>query len=168
MTHPREITHASVACFAVKDMAKHKGRHAECRGFLWPRVYVDRAAQFLPGFDSLMYHEGMHAIEYHNATCGGVLVIGLAAASMAIGASMPWLALLVPACIALWFWLKRSHEASADAMALWGAGAQDFEAMLLMHRAPTGRFARWCYGATIAERRRRAYARLSTLRKGDR
>lgn len=167
MTHPRQITHETIACHAEMGMAKRKGRYAECRGFIFPRVYVDRAAQFLPGFDSLLYHEGAHAFEYHNATCGSVLVIGVLATSLAIGAGMPWLGILAPVSVVLWLWLKRSHEATADAMALWGAGAPDFEAMLLMHRAPTSRFGRWCYGATIEERRRRAYARMSKLRKRE-
>jgi len=161
MTEPKDIRIPNVQCFARHALVKTHKTYALTVGAFHPRVLVDRAAESMPGFEALMYHEGTHAYEYHTLLDLIIVGSGLVALSLGIALQTAWPIAWVPLGIALWFWWRREREVRADAIAMYGAGLPEYRAMLLMHAHPRGWFWRWCYGKDISHRELRARKRCN-------
>jgi hypothetical protein len=156
LTHPSEITAETIDVFAVANLRVYgHSTVGACVGILSPRVYVDRAVQLKPGFESLMFHEGTHAYERHRFA--GLLIAGSGVAGFSVGL-VYWLPLMAMGVVsaALWVrWCKRM-EIRADAVALFGAGYRDFYSFLRLVGKPRTRWGKWCYGKSFAARTGRA------------
>lgn len=157
----RLITDCQPPVIFQPGLLSRRGLYGAARGIVNPVVVVDRMGEGEPGFESLMFHEGLHVHERH--ALAGVLVLLGGCAAFALGLGLEaWgllgTSLLTPAAFAWW---RREQEVRADAFALRGAGARDFMAFVLMHPHPEGRWGRWCYGETPAKRFNRAVARAA-------
>lgn len=162
MIHPQKmIAEAPPPVVMTPGLHKRTGLWGLARGVVFPVVLFDRQAEGMPGAEALLFHEGLHVHEKH-ALAGGMLVgIGIALAAVGVAWEVWPLALASLLTPAVWAWWRREAEARADAFALRGAGSIDFRAFVAMHPHPIGRFWRWVYGRTAAQRIERAVMRAA-------
>lgn len=137
MIDPSKLHLSQPKCIRQPGLWRRTGLWAFTEGVLDPVIYVDSGAEVQPGFEALMYHESLHAIERH-------ALLGLVAVCTVV----------------LWPFMRRAGEVRADVFALRAAGPQEFRAFVLMHPHPTGMFWRWVYGRTPKDRAERAFARV--------
>lgn len=142
MIEPRDLlTWAQPPIYPKPGLHKRYGVYAMAYGVWSPRILVDRNYEGQPGWEAMMFHEGLHVHERH-ALCGLVLLL-----IPVVG----WIA---------WFLWRREQEIRADAFALKGSGPSETWAFIRqLHPHPTDWFGRWCYGRTAKDRWERTVAR---------
>lgn len=144
MIDPQDLIRRQPPTMHLPGLHKRYGVYGMARGVFHPVVVVDRTkVEGRPGFEALMFHEGLHAHERH-------ALIGFAMLAVPV---LGWLA---------WLWWRREQEIRCDAFAFRGAGPSEFYSFCRMHPHPTERFGRWCYGQNADDR----YAR--TLKRAGR
>lgn len=120
---PLELVRAMPAHGSVRGLHDRWGVYACSLGIWRPWVAVDRKAETMPGFDALIYHESLHATEWHALLGLSILLAGAVEFAAAVVLELWLSALLGPlVAIVLWALWKREAETRADAIALYGAG----------------------------------------------
>ncbi len=132
-----------------------------CVGILYPRVVIDRKMESTTGFEALCFHEATHAYEYHTLTGNLFVIAGLTGLALAIVLQFPLLLVLTALGLGGYGWWCREKEGRADAVALYGAGAGEFWAFMLLLGAQRTWWGAWCYGKTLKDREARAQRRCA-------
>ena len=160
MIRPERLFESPPRTFVVAGLRARTGLYALCDGALSPAVYVDRRIEGQPGFEALIYHESLHAVERH-------ALIGLVLLTIPVVGWVGWI-----------FW-RRAQEVRADAFAFAAcarlspapteeariaAAKRELVALTLMHAHPTRAFWRWCYGRNPKDRLERALRRARRIR----
>ena len=123
MLTPIEVWNRKPRHAAVSNLHHAWGVYACAVGFLRPQVLVDRKAEVREGFNSLIWHESLHAVEHHALFGVFVLLVGMVGFSVAVVLELWLSAVLCPfAGLAAWAFWRREQEVRADAVALYGAG----------------------------------------------
>lgn len=159
MIHPREIAQCPPPIYAQGDLLKLHRVYGRCDGIITPRVYLDRKAETLPGFNALVYHEAVHAVEVHAFV--GLMLLIVAVTTLAVGITngLWWSWLTFGLTSAGWLLWRREQEVRADACALFGTDEAEFYAFATMHEHPSGLWGRWQYATTPQARLERARRR---------
>ncbi len=163
MIHPLDMLETGLPVAAARGLHRATGLWGRAFGVLRPFVELDRMAEGLPGFEALVFHEGLHVQERH-ALVGIVLL-----AIPVVG----WI---------LWPFWRREQEIRADAFAFAACrvvasrdpirgqkvAEREFSAFCLMHPHPRDWFWRWCYGRNPSHRYERAKKRAGSIRWRER
>ena len=165
MTTPADLNHKSVTVLRVPGLTNRVGSPAVCEGLLFPKVRIDSCVWDKPGFEGLMYHEAMHAYEYHALIGILILLTGAVGATVAFALGL-WVGMLaMPMGVGFWLLWRRYQERRADGMAVLAAGIGEWDSMLRLGRpALDTAFERWCYGRTVEHRRANAIRMAERLR----
>lgn len=170
-------------------MHRETGRWGYCDGVLRPRIKIDRVGRLMVGFNGLLWHESLHAIERHAFL--GLMLLGVGGVvALAIGLlvglrpELEWFGYGSYAALALsglaWVWWRRESEIRADVFSLEAVGAQEFFAFLVAFGMPrftlpdgvdsrtrinrvgiwlVRRWHSWCYAKSVTARVMRATQR---------